>query len=94
LTAFPLLIISRGNFPFWQHKPGPFHQSGEGGIRRTLEIYEETADFSKGGAESGANDPKNRPIDPDLALVVERWDSLPEAVRAGIVAMVKAASAG
>src|SRR5438067_11725782 len=31
---------------------------------------------------------------PDLALLVQRWDSLPEAVRAGIVAMVKAASAG
>ncbi len=27
---------------------------------------------------------------PDLALLVERWDVLPEAVRAGIVAMVKA----
>jgi hypothetical protein len=27
---------------------------------------------------------------PDLGLVVERWDILPEAVRAGIVAMVKA----
>jgi hypothetical protein len=27
---------------------------------------------------------------PDLALVVERWDSLPEAVKAGIIAMVKA----
>jgi hypothetical protein len=29
---------------------------------------------------------------PDLALLVEHWDSLPEAVRAGIVAMVKAAA--
>jgi hypothetical protein len=28
--------------------------------------------------------------DPDLALLVERWDVLPEAVRAGIMAMVKA----
>jgi hypothetical protein len=28
---------------------------------------------------------------PDLALVVEHWDNLPEAVRAGIVALVKAA---
>ncbi len=28
---------------------------------------------------------------PDLALLVESWDALPEAVRAGIVAMVKAA---
>lgn len=27
---------------------------------------------------------------PDLALLVRRWDSLPEAVRAGIVAMVRA----
>ena len=31
---------------------------------------------------------------PELALVIERWEQLPEAVRAGIVAMVKAASAG
>jgi hypothetical protein len=29
---------------------------------------------------------------PDLALLVERWDSLPDAVRAGIAAMVKASS--
>ena len=29
---------------------------------------------------------------PDLAIVVENWDRLPEAVRAGIVAMVRAAS--
>jgi hypothetical protein len=29
--------------------------------------------------------------DPDLATVVDAWDRLPEAVRAGIVAMVKAA---
>ena len=31
---------------------------------------------------------------PDLALLVERWDALPEAVRAGVVAMVKAAGGG
>ena len=30
--------------------------------------------------------------DPDLAPVVNAWDRLPEAVRAGIVAMVRAAS--
>jgi len=29
---------------------------------------------------------------PDLALIAERWDALPEAVRTGIVAMVKASS--
>jgi hypothetical protein len=31
---------------------------------------------------------------PDLALLVERWDSLPDAVRAGIMAMVKATKPG
>jgi hypothetical protein len=33
-----------------------------------------------------------RQTDPDLATVVNAWDRLPEAVRAGIVAMVKAAA--
>jgi hypothetical protein len=31
------------------------------------------------------------PSDPDLAVVVAAWPSLPEAIRAGILAMVKAA---
>ncbi len=30
--------------------------------------------------------------DPDLAAVVDAWDRLPEAIRAGITAMVKTAS--
>ena len=30
--------------------------------------------------------------DPGLAAVIEAWDRLPEAIRAGILAMVKAAS--
>jgi hypothetical protein len=32
--------------------------------------------------------------DADLATVIDAWDRLPEAVRAGIVAMVKAAAKG
>lgn len=36
--------------------------------------------------------PDSTEADPDLALVVEAWPGLPEAVRAGIVAMVKAAT--
>jgi hypothetical protein len=35
-----------------------------------------------------------KPTSPDLALLVERWDTLPEAVRAGILAMVKASGEG
>jgi len=34
----------------------------------------------------------NLPIDPGLAAIIERWHSLPVAVKAGIVAMVHAAS--
>ena len=30
------------------------------------------------------------PTDPDLAMIFERWASLPAAVRSGIMAMVKA----
>jgi hypothetical protein len=30
--------------------------------------------------------------DPDLAPIIDAWDRLPEAVRAGFVAMVKAAA--
>jgi hypothetical protein len=30
--------------------------------------------------------------DPELAAVIDAWDRFPEAIRAGIVAMVKAAS--
>src|SRR5205823_6672409 len=36
--------------------------------------------------------PYGRPRDPDLTLIVERWESLPGALRAGIMAMVKSAS--
>jgi hypothetical protein len=35
-----------------------------------------------------------RQTDPDLAVVVDPWDRLPKAVRAGIVAMVRAATRG
>jgi hypothetical protein len=37
---------------------------------------------------------RRNPSDPDLALIVERWFDLPPAVRAGIVAMVKASGSG
>ncbi len=35
---------------------------------------------------------ENRRADPELAAVIDAWDRLPEAIRAGIVAMVKAAA--
>jgi hypothetical protein len=40
-------------------------------------------------AEAGALLPKSTVSDPDLALAVEHWASLPAATRARIVAVVK-----
>ncbi len=44
-----------------------------------------------GAAECGASGGDSTPIDPDLALVTERWEHLSADLRAGIVAMVRAA---
>ncbi|MGO8903852.1 MAG: hypothetical protein ACLQU5_36755 [Isosphaeraceae bacterium] len=44
------------------------------------------------GKRAARNQPRlDAPKDPDLAAVVEAWPELPEALKAGIVAMVKAA---
>ena len=51
---------------------------------------EENGDFPKAGAPGAAVESEIGISDPDLAVIVQRWDSLPEAVKAGIVAMVKA----
>jgi hypothetical protein len=42
-------------------------------------------------AKSGALLAEIGPIDPDLAKVFDAWKELPEAIRARIVALVKAA---
>jgi hypothetical protein len=36
--------------------------------------------------------PDTRQSDPVLALVIERWETLPDAIKAGILAMVRAAT--
>ncbi len=43
-----------------------------------------------GGAESGAVGDKGGPSDPDLQRLIDAWPLLPEAVKAGILAMVRA----
>jgi hypothetical protein len=65
--------------------------SGEGGIRTLGEISGKTALSVHGVAQSGALDPKNGPIDPALASLIDAWPTLPEPIRAGILAMIRAA---
>ena len=64
--------------------------SGEGGIRTPEENRGKAGISKQGGAESGAVDAQNTGIAPALATVIERWPTLSEKVRRGIVAMVRA----
>jgi hypothetical protein len=52
----------------------------------------ENADSLQSGAECGAFLADCTPHAPDLSVVVEAWPNLPEAVRAGIVALAQAAA--
>jgi hypothetical protein len=70
-------------------KPAPDFESA----RNTVNP-EEKAGFPKVGAPGAAVETEIGLSDPDLAVVVKRWESLPAAVQAGIVAMVKAAARG
>jgi hypothetical protein len=66
-------------------------KSGEGGIRTLHEIPAKTALAVEGGAKSGALATEPRSIDPGLANLIDAWPTLPEAIRAGILALVRAA---
>jgi hypothetical protein len=66
-------------------------RNGEGGIRTLSRISAKIALLMDSGAESGALSSINNIIDPGLAALVDTWPALPETVRAGILAMVRAA---
>ncbi len=63
-----------------------------------LELSHETTGNSIGspqsGAESGAHDAQSGTFDPDLAAFVDAWPTLPEPLKAGILALVRAAEGG
>lgn len=46
---------------------------------------------NQGGAESGALGAREAPLDPQLAAVARAWPTLPEPIKAGILAMIRAA---
>jgi hypothetical protein len=61
--------------------------SGEGGIRTIPGNPAKTELSEMDGAESGALAAKSTLIDPGLALIVEAWPKLPEAVRKAMLAL-------
>jgi hypothetical protein len=65
--------------------------NGGAGNRTSPENPKKTALSEQRGTESGtvATDPT--PIDPDLAKIIDAWPTLPEPIRAGILAMIRAA---
>jgi len=68
-------------------------QSGGGGIRTILETPAKTAVSGESVAKSGALAIQDSHIDPALTTLIDAWPTLPKAMRAGILAMVRAAGA-
>ncbi len=52
---------------------------------------EENAHSREGAAPGAAVVAENTPIDLDLQSIVERWTKLPDAIKAAMLAMVRAA---
>jgi hypothetical protein len=55
----------------------------------TPENPEENALSWDSAAPGAAVDAQNPPIDSDLQAIIEQWPELPDAVKAGILAMVR-----
>lgn len=71
--------------------------NGRGGIRTLADSPKKTGIPESGGSKSGNtradSDPPTAPAmptDPDLAAVVAAWPALPPAIRAGVLALVRA----
>jgi hypothetical protein len=54
------------------------------------EIPEKNGVFADGAAPGAARSAENEDLPPDLAIVVQQWPKLPEQIKAGILAMVRA----
>jgi hypothetical protein len=70
----------------------------EEGLEQCTESPKKVGYSESGGAESGARGARdggcNAPDDAELARLIDAWPTLPGAIRAGILAMVKAAREG
>ncbi len=67
---------------------------GRTGLEQTGKTLGNSGNSERSGADSGADPVNSLQIDPDLQRLIDSWPNLPEAVKAGIAAMVNASNAG
>jgi hypothetical protein len=60
-------------------------------IEPTQHFQEDSTNPAAVSAKSGAPAPSATKIDPALATLIDAWPKLPDAIRAGILAMIRAA---
>jgi hypothetical protein len=82
----PVILRSATSCETLQHRG-----MGDTGLEQSSESSAETSRTARGGAQSGARGATGKMIDADLAMVVDIWPTLPEAIQARILAMIKAA---
>ena len=61
------------------------------GNRTPRKNTDKTVDSPASGAQSGALDARQGSLNPDLAAVVDAWPALPEAIKTGILAIIRGA---
>jgi hypothetical protein len=66
---------------------------GDEGIEHPPLAPSKTPILETPSAKNGAPKDENTPLDPDLALIQNRWPQLPEAVRSAILAIVRSTTA-
>jgi len=64
---------------------------GDTGLEPVTESSGENGHGTQSAAESAALDATEAPVGSDLRAVVSAWPNLPDAIRAGILAMIGAA---
>jgi hypothetical protein len=64
------------------------------GVAQSADSPGKTGFLQEGGADSGALGASELPTDPTLAAVIQAWPTLAEPIKAGILAIVKAAALG
>ena len=70
------------------------YPSGDEGNRTSPVAASKTGISEERSTESGTVDAPKGPLDPELALIQERWPKLPEHIRQAVLALIRAHPGG